>query len=128
VCSLVQRIEEFPKEIRTTLTDPKKLDMLDISIIRLDKASAASLFLSLDMRQHQWDSLAKALNSLLQKGEKYKGRVLPNTTTLTDWLEKQGARLRYDDVTLIDVDVRDRVGVIDLSRDADNSDMEEAGP
>jgi hypothetical protein len=80
-------MEEYPEEVKAILREPEIADLLEIAIIRLDKASAASLFLSLDMRLHQWDTLAKSLNALLPEGEKYKGGVLPNSTTLIGWYE-----------------------------------------
>jgi hypothetical protein len=80
-------MEEYPEEIKAILREPEIADLLEMAIIRLDKASAAGLFLSLDMRLHQWDTLAKSLNALLPEGEKYKGGVLPNSTTLISWYE-----------------------------------------
>jgi hypothetical protein len=47
-------MEENPEEIKAILREPENADLLEIAIIRLDKTSAASLFLSLDMRLHQW--------------------------------------------------------------------------
>jgi hypothetical protein len=123
-----QFITESPNEMKAILREPEIADLLDIAIIRLDKASAASLFLSLDMRLHQWETLAKALNALLPKGEKYIGGVLPNSTTLIAWLRQVGARLQFEDVIPVDVDLESDVGVIDLAGLSDDSDDEGEAP
>jgi hypothetical protein len=87
--------EEFTSVVKQVLKDPVIAAKLNVALLWLDVESASELWLSLNLKHHQWDGLARDLNTLLPHGEKYKGGVMPCTDTLIRWLEKQGARLQF---------------------------------
>lgn len=81
----MQIATHFPAELKRTLELPEVASLLRIMLLKLDKPSATALWLSLQFSHEQWDSMAKALNELLPKGEKFKGGVIPCTTTMILW-------------------------------------------
>jgi hypothetical protein len=71
--------------INKLMAKPEFADKLEAHIIRLDKESAAVLFLSNHMHHRQWNERAKALNAELLEREKYTGGVIPVTDTIVKW-------------------------------------------
>jgi hypothetical protein len=55
----------------------------------------------MQLRHDQWDGLAKGLNTLMPKGEKFKGGMLPRTERLIAFLREQGGRLKAEDVEVV---------------------------
>ena len=81
----LQMFEEFPVAAKKAMADPEIRDKLAIALIRLDVPSAVSLWLTLAVKNEQWNAMAKALNALLPGRDKFKGGVLPCTTTMVAW-------------------------------------------
>jgi hypothetical protein len=91
----------FPAAISEALMNPDTAANLKAVTIKLDVASAAELWLSMHIKQDQWDDMAKALNSRMPPGQKFTGGVLPCTNTIISWLKKCGAELQAEDVELV---------------------------
>jgi hypothetical protein len=85
---------------------------------------------SLQLRHDQWDGLAKGLNTLMPKGKKFKGEMLPCTERLIAFLTEQGSQLKAEDVEvvnnlLVEEDAASVVDVVssdDVSIDVDFED------
>jgi hypothetical protein len=122
--------QEFPDDMREAVHTPDISALLNIAILRLDVESAAKLWLTLQLRHDQWDGLAKGLNTLMPKGEKFKGGMLPRTERLIAFLTEQGGRLKAEDVEvvnnlLVEEDAASVVDVVssdDVSIDVDFED------
>jgi hypothetical protein len=93
--------QEFPDDMREAVHTPDISALLNIATLRLHVESAAELWLTMQLRHDQWDGLAKGLNTLMPKGEKFKGGMLPRTERLIAFLREQGGRLKAEDVEVV---------------------------
>jgi hypothetical protein len=103
--------------MREAVHTPDISALLNIAILRLDVESAAELCLTLQLRHDQWDGLAKGLNTLMPKGEKFKGGILPRTERLIAFLTEQGGRLKAEDVEVVNslLVEEDAASVVDVA-------------
>jgi hypothetical protein len=95
----------FTEDALAVFNKPEVQEELTDSAMKMTKADAVMLFYMGNNSKQQWDQMAAAVNKLAQGDlRKQYGGVIPCYKTLNRYLEKTGAKLCNDDLTVIDQD------------------------